>query len=95
MNIKLFNGKSKNLVGFKKKEGIHMIKNLSTNPDKEEILGCLVDVVEDWLDSKGIHVPNEERDMACINDGSCEGINIWGEDYDILRDGFEKILSKK
>ena len=55
-----------------------MIKNLSTNPDKEEILGCLVDVVEDWLDSKGIHVPNEERDMACINDGSCEGVNIWG-----------------
>lgn len=55
-----------------------MIKNLSTNPDKEEILGCLVDVVEDWLDSKGIHAPNEERDMACINDGSCEGVNIWG-----------------
>ena len=71
-----------------------MIKNLSTNPDKEEILGCLVDVVEDWLDSKGIHIQNEERDMACINDSSCEGVNIWGEDYDILRDGFERILSE-
>lgn len=71
-----------------------MIKNLSTNPDKEEILECLVDIVEDWLDSKGIHIPNEERDMVSIDDGSCEGVNIWGKDYDILRDGFEKILSE-
>lgn len=37
----------------------------------------------------------KKEGMACINDGSCEGVNIWGEDYDILRDGFERVLSKK
>ena len=44
------------------------------------------------MTKKEITVPNPERDKAALNDASCEGVNIWGDDYDVLSSGFEKVL---
>ena len=64
--------------------------------DRMELLGCLVDAVEDWLESKGItaaDIPSEDRDQA-IKDGDDpeELAIIYGEDYDILSGAFERTL---
>lgn len=56
--------------------------------DKEELLGYLIDVVEDWLEEKGIipdDIPNSERD----NDNPAI---IYGSDYDAIADKFSEIL---
>ena len=53
-----------------------------------ELWGCLIDVVEDWLESRGItpeDIPNDERE------GEGAAI-IYGCDYDILADGFAAVL---
>ena len=57
--------------------------------DKEETYGALIDVVEDWLTNKDIDIPNKERDA----EGESKNVRIWGKDYDILRNGFENILT--
>lgn len=63
-------------------------KNISENmsqADRTDLWGCLIDVVEEWLDSKGVRpddIPNKDRDR----DGS-DAI-IYGDDYDYLADGF-------
>ena len=57
-----------------------------THSDRLELLGTLVDIVEDWLDSKGIIVENPDKlqdEMAA---------NIYGEDYFTLESGFEETL---
>ena len=67
-----------------------------THSDRMELLGNLIDVVEDFLESKGItaeDIPCEDRDMA-INDGTPaeECAIIYGDDYDVLSMAFEEIL---
>ena len=39
--------------------------------EKTEFLGQLIDIFEDFLDEKGIVIPNEERDM----DSNLEGFS--------------------
>lgn len=57
--------------------------------ERAELFGCLVDIVEDWLQEKGITVddiPNAER----VNS---EGAAIiYGNDYDYLADRFAATL---
>ena len=58
-------------------------------PERAELLGRLVDVVEDWLEEKGITVddiPNDERD------GEENDAIIYGSDYDCLADGFAAVM---
>lgn len=62
-------------------------KNM-TQADRSELFGHLIDVVEDWLEKKGItpqDIPNDERegDNAAI---------IYGSDYDALADAFAQVL---
>lgn len=57
--------------------------------DVPEFLGSLVDVVEDWLEEKGItpdDIPNDEREG---DDG--EAI-IYGSDYDYFANKFAEII---
>lgn len=64
------------------------IDNNMSQADRCELWGQLIDVVEDWLESKGItpaDIPNPYR----------EGDNpaiIYGTDYDDLADGFANVL---
>lgn len=58
-----------------------------TNSERMELLGMLVDVVEDWLEEKGVVIDNDEKD------DDHEAANIYGKDYDILTSGFGEILT--
>lgn len=68
--------------------GQKVISNKMSQSDKCELFGTLIDVVEDWLESKGItpeNIPNDDR----------EGENaaiIYSTDYDYLADRFANIL---
>lgn len=53
--------------------------------NKTEFLGQLIDVVEDWLEEKGIDIPNEEKDEL-------NAAIIYGSDYDKLKSGFNSIM---
>lgn len=65
-----------------------MIKFDIKEEDVPEFLGNLIDVVEDFLEKKGIGIPNEERDE---NDEDDQAI-IYGSDYDDLSDAFQDVL---
>ena len=57
--------------------------------ERSELFGLLVDVVENFLEEKGItpeDIPNDERTGA-----EGEAI-IYGSDYDRLADGFSLVL---
>ena len=53
--------------------------------NRTEFLGQLIDVVEDWLEEKGIDIPNEEKDEL-------NAAIIYGADYDKLQSGFNSIM---
>lgn len=53
--------------------------------NKTGFLGQLIDVVEDWLEEKGIDLPNEEKDEL-------DSAIIYGSDYDKLQSGFNSIM---
>ena len=42
-----------------------------------EFIACMIDGFEDFLDSKGVRIPNEERDMEDDENAA----NIWGMDF--------------
>lgn len=54
--------------------------------DRAELRGELVDVVEDFLEEKGIDIPNDEKD-----DDENAAI-IYGSDYDQIANGLENVL---
>ena len=63
--------------------------------ERMEFFGTMVDIVEDWLESKGITadaIPCEDRDQA-IADGEApeDCAIIYGEDYDYLTGEFEEL----
>lgn len=59
-----------------------------TQEEEAELVGQIVDVFEDFLESKGISIENEERDeneeIAAI---------IYGADYDFLADEIHSTIS--
>lgn len=70
-----------------------MVK-IHTNSDRCELLGCLIDAVEDFLEEKGVTVdmiPNDERDEDREADDGCNAL-IYGSDYDDLSSRFSEIL---
>lgn len=70
-----------------------MVK-IHTNADRCELLGCLIDTVEDFLEEKGVTadmIPNDERDEDKAADDGCNAI-IYGSDYDDLSSRFSEIL---
>ena len=70
-----------------------MVK-IHTNADRCELLGCLIDTVEDFLEEKGVTadmIPNDERDEDKAADDGCNAL-IYGSDYDDLSSRFSEIL---
>lgn len=61
--------------------------------DVPELIGQFIDLFEDFLDEKGIVIPNEERDEDKELDAE-NSANIYGSDYDTLSDGIEEILTR-
>lgn len=64
------------------------INNRMSQTDRCELFGCLIDVVEDWLETKGITVadiPNDEREDE-------DSAIIYGSDYDELANEFANVL---
>lgn len=61
--------------------------------DVPELIGQFIDLFEDFLDEKGIVIPNEERDEDEELDVE-NSANIYGSDYDTLSDGIEEILTR-
>lgn len=53
---------------------------------RQELIGVLVDIVEDFLEKKGIDIPNPEKDQD-----DCAAI-IYGSDYDFLASEFESYM---
>ena len=54
--------------------------------ERMEMLGQIIDGIEDWLDSKGIVIPNPEKDEDPY------AANIYGTDYGELSDIIESTL---
>ena len=52
---------------------------------RAEFLGQLIDVVEDWLEEKGVDIPSGKRDEL-------NAAIIYGSDYDKLQSGFAAIM---
>lgn len=59
-----------------------MEKTYSLDLESTDFRGGLIDAVEDWLDEKGVDIPNHERDEEDPDNDA----KIWGEDFDILAD---------
>lgn len=55
---------------------------------KAELIGQLIDVVEDFLEARGIDLENPER----VEEGDWNAAIIYGSDYGELQDGFESVL---
>ncbi len=55
-----------------------------THDDRMEFLGQMIDVVEDFLDDKGVEIENPDRDKEDDN-----AAIIYGADYDALSAEFE------
>ena len=56
------------------------------HPDRTDLIGSLIDMVEDWLEKKTIVIFNPEKDK------DFNAANIYGSDYDALASAFESTL---
>ena len=62
-----------------------------TREDEPEFIGQIIDIFEDFLDKKGIVIPNQKRDFEEDLEPE-ESANIYGEDYDFLEQEIKKVL---
>ena len=62
------------------------MKRIGQN-DKAEFLGQIIDIFEDFLEERGIELPNVERDQDPDN-----AAIIYGTDYGHLRDQLEGMM---
>ena len=61
--------------------------------DKTEVIGCIIDIFEDFLDEKGATLePPEESDEMELDGGTT--VNIYGSDYDSISDSLEALLRR-
>lgn len=56
------------------------------NSERLETIAQFIDIFDDFLDEKGVDIPNDERD-----EDPCAS-NIYGTDYGILSDRIESLL---
>ena len=59
---------------------------LDPHTERLETIGSFIDVFEDFLEEKGIDIPNDEKEQS---EGPCI---IYGTDYGILSDRIEELL---
>ena len=60
-----------------------------SNTERLETLGCIIELFEDFLDEKGIVIPNDEKDQIPES-----ASNIYGTDYGNLSDRLEHLLGR-
>lgn len=66
-------------------------KYIIPNDRKPEFLGQIIDIFEDFLNDKNIHIENQERSEYA--DGDEEGLAIiFGTDYDIIQSKLENMM---
>lgn len=65
-----------------------------TIEDKPEFIGQIIDLFEDFLDAKGVKIPNDEKIEDATEDIEDCIANIYGSDYGDLSDGIEEILTR-
>lgn len=66
-----------------------VIKNEVHCEDKRsEMIGCIIDIFEDFLDEHNVYIPNKERDES--DDGNIT--TIYGSDYSFLSEEIERTL---
>ena len=59
--------------------------------DRLEFIGQIIDIFEDFLDEKGVVIPNEERSERDFDDDDII-VNIYGTDYGNLSDDLERMM---
>ena len=57
-----------------------------SNSDRLETIGRFIDIFEDFLEEKGVEIPNDEKDQ------DDDAANIYGTDYGILESRIESLL---
>jgi len=77
----------KSIFAFDEKEDANHAARIS-EADKEEFLGEIIDIFEDFLDEKDVYVLNPEINEV---DSDSNAI-IYGGDYDWLRDQLESLM---
>ena len=61
--------------------------------DMPEVIGQIIDTFEDFLEEKGVKIPNEEKQEAISQGEDPESIAIlYGSDYGNLEDQIREIL---
>ena len=58
-----------------------------SNSDRLETIGTFIDIFEDFLEEKGIDIPNDEKDQSPDT-----AAIIYGTDYGVLSDQIESLL---
>ena len=58
-----------------------------SNSERLESLACIIELFEDFLDEKGIVIPNDEKDQEPES-----ASNIYGTDYGNLEGQLEHLL---
>lgn len=77
-----------NIIVIKKEKEKKEMKEIRITQEEEaEFIGQVVDVFEDFLESKGISIENKERD-----DNEEIAAIIYGADYDAIADGISSIV---
>lgn len=56
--------------------------NIENKALTNDFLATIIDNIEDWLDEKGVVIPNEDRDNEPENNPA----NIYGADFDWMMD---------
>lgn len=67
-------------------EDVHTIEPTNDNTARLETIAQFIDIFDDFLDFKGVDIPNDER-----NQDPCAS-NIYGTDYGWLSDRIESLL---
>ena len=67
--------------------------NKLSGGDLTEFVGHILDIFEDFLEAKGIQIPNDEKDEAVADGEEPESIAIlFGTDYGSLQTSIEDTL---
>jgi len=70
-----------------------MLRVKYNEQDKLELLGQIIDIFEDFLEEKGVTIPNCEKEEAVEDGEDPDSVcNIYGTDYGDLSDQIEHTL---
>ena len=62
-------------------------RKITDNTERLETIGCFIDIFEDFLEAKGVDIPNEDKEQ------DEDAAIIYGMDYAELSDKIEDLLT--